>query len=135
MLPLATILLALATLLFGHVFKAHQKWLLHQQLLALTKMDTGGMAKSNERLVNFVDQMVNEQKEACLQAQEPFGAAKGPKLPSTYWGVDTIHIRCTLCNVENKVELLQLWLPLANAGKCVWQAMEMVLTHIAHQKI
>jgi hypothetical protein len=44
-----------ATMLSDCIFEAHQKFLLHQQLRALTAMlATGGTAKSVEQLVNFV---------------------------------------------------------------------------------
>jgi hypothetical protein len=133
-LPSATVLLAPTTPLSDRVFKAHRKWLLHQQLPALARGDTGGTTESNKRLVNFLGQMVNEQKEARIQAQEWSEASKGLKLPSSYWGVGAAQILCTLCDVENELELPQLWLSLADAGKRNRLAMEMVLTDIARQK-
>jgi hypothetical protein len=78
--------------------------------------------------------MVNEQKETRIQAQERSETSKGPKLPSTYWGVDATRIICTLCNVDYELELPQLWLSLADLGKRDRLAMEMVLTDIARQK-
>jgi hypothetical protein len=105
MLPSATILPPPGTPLSDRTFKAHRKWLLHQQLPALTRVETGGITESNERLVNFVGQMVNEQKEARLQAQQQSGVAKGLKLPSTYWRVDAVHFLCTLCDVNSELEL------------------------------
>jgi hypothetical protein len=134
MLPLATNLPPLAMPLLDRTFKAHRKWLLHQQLPSLTRVEIGDTTESNKRLVNFVGQMVNEQKEAHLQAQEWSKVAKGLKLPSTNWGVAAVRVLCTLCEVNNKLELPQLWLLLADPGKRDRLAMEMVLTDIAQQK-
>jgi hypothetical protein len=134
-LPSASLMTAPMIPLSDRRLKTHRKWLLHQQLPALRREQPAtGATAGTEQLVNFVGQMVNEHKEARLQAQERSDLARGPKLPSTYWGVEACRVLCTLCNVGSEMELPQLWLSLADAGKRDRLAMEMVITDIARQK-
>jgi hypothetical protein len=122
--------LPVAPLADGHLNR-HRRAILFQQLPGANPRNAPAGAVVPTQLVNLVGQLVHNQQTAREEDTARANTATAERLPSGFWGAATTARLCLLCGVTDELDLPELWLRLAAAGKKDRLAMDAVLFDIA----